>query len=84
MPAIDVHLKNSEKRTGKGYGELHHWIDDDKTKTPEIHDISKIPENMKYVREKWGEGAAAEFVLHIKEDMEHRLKDNLQYFGLFK
>ena len=52
MPPLDAHLKNSKKRTGKKYEELHHWIDDDKTKAPEIHDISKIPENIRYVREK--------------------------------
>jgi hypothetical protein len=84
MPKIDVHLKNSKERTGKDYEELHHWIDDDKIRASEIHDISKIPENTGYVREKWGEGAVNEFVLHIKEDMEHRIKENLQYFGLFK
>lgn len=31
-----------------------------------------------------GKEAVTEFVLHIKEDMEHRLKENFQYFGLFK
>ena len=84
MPPLDAHLKNSKERTGKEYGELHHWIDDDKIKALEIHDISKIHENIRYVREKWGEEAVAEFVLHVKEDMEHRLKENLQYFGIFK
>ena len=39
---------------------------------------------MKYVNKKWGEEAIKEFVMHIKEDMEHRLKENLQYFWLFK
>ena len=84
MPPIDVHLKNSEKRTGKEYGELRHWIDDDKAKALEIHDLAKIHENIAYVRERWGEEAVNEFVLHVKEDLEHRLKENLQYFGLFK
>lgn len=84
MPPLDVHLKNSKERTGKEYSELHHWIDDDKVKAADIHDISKIPENIKYVQEKWGEEAVKEFVLHIKEDMEHRIKENLQYFGLLK
>ncbi len=83
MPSLDVHLKSSKQRTGKEYEELHRWTDDDKQKAPEIHDISRIPENVKYVREKWGEEAVKEFVMHIKEDMEHRLKENLQYFGLF-
>ncbi len=84
MPPLDVHLKSSKQRTGKEYEELHHWIDDNKTKAPEIHDLGKIHENITYVREKWGEDAVQEFVLHVKEDLEHRLKENLQYFGLFK
>ncbi len=57
MPTLDAHLKNSKERTGKEYEELHHWIDDDKLKSPEVHDISKIPENIKYVSRKWGEEA---------------------------
>lgn len=84
MPPLDVHLKNSKERTGKEYRELHSWIDDDKIKAPEIHDISKISENIKYVQERWGEEAVKEFVLHIKEDTEHRMKENFQYFGFFK
>lgn len=84
MPPFDVHLKHSKERTEKEYAELHHWIDDDKTKAPDMHNILKIPENIKYVREKWGEEAVTELVYHIKEDIEHRIKENLQYFGLFK
>ena len=74
MPPVDAHLKNSKERTGKEYEELHRWMDDDKAKAPDIHDISKITGNIKYVHEKWGEEAVKEFVLHIKEDMEHRIK----------
>lgn len=84
MPPLDVHLKNSKQKTGKEYEELHRWMDDDKIKALEVHDISKIHENIRYVREKWGEEAVKEFVFHIKEDMEHRMRENLQYFGLFK
>lgn len=84
MPPLDAHLKNIKHRTGKEYEELHHWIDDDKIKAPEIHDLGKIHENIAYVRERWGKAAVQEFVLHVKEDLEHRLKENLQYFGLFK
>lgn len=84
MPPLDIHIKNSKERTGKGYEELHHWIDNDKVKALETHDISKIPENIRYVLDNWGEEAVNEFVLHIKDDMEHRMKENLQYFGLFK
>ncbi|MDR4509811.1 MAG: hypothetical protein MRJ65_16520 [Candidatus Brocadiaceae bacterium] len=84
MPPLDDHFKNSKERTGKEYEALHHWLDDDKLKAAGTHDISRIPDNIQYVREKWGEDAVREFVLHIKEDMEHRMKENLQYFGLFK
>lgn len=84
MPPLDVHLKNSKERTGKEFEKLHHWIDDDKAKAPDMHDIAKIPDNISYVREQWGEEAVGEFVLHIKEDIEHRLRENFQYFGLFK
>ncbi len=84
MPPLNAHLKNSKERTGKEYEELHHWMDDDKVNAPDIHDISKIPENAKYVGEKWGKEAVTEFVIRIKENMEHRLKENFQYFGLFK
>ena len=83
MPPLDVHLKSSKQRTGKEYEELHRWIDDDKLKALEIHDISRIPENMKYVNKKWGRGSPG-ICAPRKEDLEHRLKENLQYFGLFK
>lgn len=84
MPPIEVHFKNSKQRTGREYEELHHWMDDDKLRALQVHDISKIHENIRYVREKWGEEAVEEFIFHIKEDMEHRVRENLQYFGLFK
>lgn len=83
MPPLDVHLKNSKQRTGNEYEALHHWIDDNKAKAPEIHNLAMIHKNIAYVRERWGEEAVNEFVIHIKEDLEHRLKENLQYFGLF-
>lgn len=84
MPPVDIHIKNSKERTGKGFEELHYWIDNDKLKALETHNISKIPENIRYVLDNWGEEAVSEFVLHIKDDMEQRMKENLQYFGLFK
>ena len=84
MPPLDVHVKSSKQRTGKEHEELHRWFDDDKLKATEIHDISRIPENIKYVNTKWGEEAVKEFVIHIKEDMEHRFREILQDFGIFE
>ena len=77
MPPLGVHLNSSKQRTGKEYEELHRWIHDEKLKATEIHDISRILENMEYVNKKWGEEAVREFVLHVKEDLEHRQKENL-------
>ena len=82
IPSIEVHLKNSKERTGRDYKDLHEWIDSDKAKVIEKYDIVKIPENIEYVMAKWGKERVKEFVFHIKEDLEHRLKENLQYFGL--
>lgn len=54
MPPLGDHFKSSKERTGNAYEELHHWIDDNKTNAPEIHDLAKIHENIAYVREQWG------------------------------
>lgn len=77
MPPLDDHLKSSKERTGKKYEELHRWIHEEKLKAAGIHDISSILENMEYVNKKWGEEAVHEFVLHLKEDLEHRQSENL-------
>lgn len=83
MPPLDVHLKNSKERTGKDYEELHIWIDD-KMNSPTVHDVSRIPDNMNLIRERWGEEACKEFLLHIRDDLEHRVREAFQYFGLMK
>lgn len=75
MPGIRQHMEISEKRTGKDYKELHEWMDPwgtDVALGKERHDITKIPEHHQYVKDKWGEEAAKEFLLHIKEDLDHK------------
>ena len=76
MPKIPKHMKLSESRTGKTYRELHEWMDPwiNKPELRELgrvrHDITKIPEHIPYVKEKWGEEGVKEFLFHIKEDFE--------------
>ncbi len=75
MPGIREHMERSKNRTGNTYQELHEWMDPwgtDVAIGKERHDITKIPENHQLVKEKWGDEAAKEFLLHIKEDLEHK------------
>ena len=73
MPSPIEHGKLSSIRTGKSFTELHNWMDEE-YKRPDIgpkrHEIVNIPENIKIVKEKFGEEAVREFLYHIKEDYE--------------
>lgn len=91
MPPISKHMEISKGRTGKSYQEVHEWIDDPDHKN-ERHDITKIPDNFQFFKEKYGEEAAREYVQHLSddlsgrfshvmEDMEKAMKNALAYFG---
>lgn len=73
MPKISEHARLSKIRTGKLFLELHKWMNEE-YKNPNIHpkrhDITKIPRNLRIVREKFGDDAIEEFLYHIKEDYE--------------
>jgi hypothetical protein len=73
-------MELSRRRTGKTYRELHEWMDpweEDRALARERHEITNIPENFQYVREKWGEEGAREFLFHIKEDLEHKASKSI-------
>lgn len=75
MPEVREHMELSRSRTGKTHQELHAWMDpweDNPALARERHDIAKIPEHYQYVKERWGEESAREFLLHIREDLEHK------------
>lgn len=70
MPPVKDHVKSSIIRTGKGYRELHEWMDSE-YKNPsglKRHEIINIPENIEIIKKKFGEDAVREFLWHIKED----------------
>lgn len=71
MPPFKDHLTTSEKRTGKDYKDLHHWLDNspDKEVKAQRHDLDGLPQNIQYVRSNWGEEAVSEFLLHLVEDL---------------
>ena len=73
MPSIEKHIKLSLKRTGKPFGELHMWMEEEhKTlNTNNRHDIIQIPKNLEIVRKKFGDDAVNELLYHIKEDYEN-------------
>ncbi len=70
MPPVKDHVKSSFKRTGKGYKELHEWMDFEYKNPSRLkrHEITNIPENIKIVEKNFGEDAVREFLWHIKED----------------
>ncbi len=75
MPKVHEHMERSKGRTGKTYQELHEWMDpwvEDEALARERHNITKIPEHHRYVKERWGEEGAKEFLLHIKEDLDRK------------
>lgn len=83
MPPFKTHLETSLKRTGKEYTELHNWLDNDPDKDVKAlrHSLDILPENIKYVRENWGDEAVTEFLLHVVEDLAMNDIDNLRKAG---
>ncbi len=74
MPTIEEHVKRSEARTGKGYEEVHEWIDDkDQTVMAGKHDMKRLLETAKSVESAWGREAADEYILHVCDDIKNVL-----------
>ncbi len=93
MPALERHLKISIERTGKEYREIHEWLDSDPEKKAERHDITKIYEYGKMIKEEYGEEALQEYIRHIQDDIKTKLEqiqhnlekdiiNALAYFGI--
>ncbi|MEW5953622.1 MAG: HDIG domain-containing metalloprotein [Bacillota bacterium] len=71
MPPFKTHLAASQKRTGKDFVDLHHWLDNDPDKQVKAdrHSLVKLSQNKEYVRVNWGEEAVPEFFQHLVEDL---------------
>lgn len=80
MPSIEKHVETSLKRTGRGYPEVHQWIDDPEYKNAR-HDITMIPDNFQLFKDKYGEEAAREYVQHLSDDIKGRFGHVLEAFS---
>jgi uncharacterized protein len=69
MPPYVNHLETSKQRTGNDYQPLHDWLDNHPDHKAARHDLAALSENRAYVKKTWGEGAVAEFFLHVTEDL---------------
>ena len=69
MPSVKKNNKLSVKRKGKSVEDIHNWINDEKENVKR-HNILEITNNLKIVKEKFGEKGAKEFLYHIRDDYE--------------
>ncbi len=67
MPSIEKHTELSLKRTGKGFKELHEWMEEDKLAR---HDIANILELLPAVEKLFGKESQKEYLWHIRDDYE--------------
>lgn len=78
MPKINEHIQKSIENTGKGFKEVHGFIDNPATKFHR-HDITRIVEIGKYFEKTQGPEAVQEYLQHIHDDVkskfEHFLED---------
>ncbi len=73
MPPINEHVKLSLKRTGKGYREIHEWMDGKDISYKERiarHKVTNVPEFLPIIEKKFGKDGAKEYLWHIEEDYE--------------
>lgn len=92
MPPTKWHYQSSLDRTGKEFQEVHDWVDNPDHKN-ERHDFTRIWDFAPLIKEKWGEEGVAEYINHIRDDMdqkfaklakeyEEKLTDAYAYFGI--
>ncbi len=73
MPPISKHVQLSLERTGKGYKEMHEWMDGkglSRQERLERHRISSIPKFLPSVEKAFGKEGAQEYLMHIEDDYE--------------
>jgi uncharacterized protein len=74
MPKTDVHIDSSTRKTGKGYPEVHGFVDLE-AKKPERHDITRMVDLANLIESRHGGEAAQELVQHIHDDMQNKFGD---------
>ncbi len=76
MPPIEEHIKLSLKRTGRGFREVHEWMDGKNVSYKDKvarHNIMNIPDFMPVVEKEFGKDGVREYLQHIKDDYENHI-----------
>ena len=68
MPKTNIHIESSVRKTGKGYEDVHGFVDLESRK-PQRHDITKMVDYSNLIETKYGPEAAQELVQHIHDDV---------------
>lgn len=83
MPHNKIHEELSKKRTGKSFADLHDWMCGEGLAREEIakrHSVTKVIDNLPYVRERWGDLGVQEYLYHIQDDFDRNLAVRLSKF----
>lgn len=83
MPHNKIHEELSKKRTGKSFADLHDWMCGEGLTREEIakrHSVTKVIDNLPYVRERWGDLGVQEYLYHIQDDFDRNLAVRLSKF----
>lgn len=73
MPKIEAHIKDSTDRTGKGYSEVHGWLDDDPDTKALRHDSTKVHLHGRLMEELHGKEGREEYVRHLYDDVKMKV-----------
>ena len=74
MPKTEIHIESSAVKTGKGYHEVHQYVDNP-VKKAERHDITRMCEMSAMFEAEQGHGASQELIQHIHDDMYVKFDD---------
>lgn len=77
MPKTNIHIESSVRKTGKGYENIHGFVDLE-SKKPQRHDITKMTTYSNLIELKYGSEAAQEFVQHIHDDMRCKFESLIE------
>lgn len=73
MPKLDAHVSDSKERTGKGYREVHEWLDNDPDNKTQRHDSTRVHEHGRLMEAMYGKEGREEYVRHLYDDVKMKV-----------